>query len=175
MDCIKYVLTLFWRVVFAFIPPPGRPIKCSGLNLLNKNVLWFSELLGGFATFVICVFFIALNAALLGDLAYALGCTVGLKLRVTSLILVSIGTSVPGKIYDLFIHRLQSILYTVYASTDMFASKVFAKRSPTADACITNVFGSNIIQIYLGLGITWTMGSVHHYLEGKIFDVLPSS
>ena len=59
--------------------------------------------------------------------------------------------------------------------TDLFASRVFAKRSPTADACITNVFGSNIIQIYLGMGICWTMGSVHNASQGRAFEVDPGA
>jgi len=52
---------------------------------------------------------------------------------------------------------------------------VFAIRDATADASITNVLGSNIINVYLGVGLAWTMASIHHANKGDDLLIDPGT
>lgn len=68
------------------------------------------------------------------------GCCVGLKDSVTAITFVALGTSLP----------------------DTFASVEATKSDDTADAAITNVTGSNSVNVFLGLGLPWTMACFYH-------------
>lgn len=46
-------------------------------------------------------------------------------------------------------------------------------KDATADASITNVLGSNVINVYLGVGVAWTMASVYHSINESHFEVDP--
>jgi len=43
---------------------------------------------------------------------------------------------------------------------DTFASVMAAKRSKSADSAIGNITGSNSLNIFLGVGLPWTIGAI---------------
>jgi len=124
-----HFLTLFWKIIFAFIPPAD---KCKG---------W--------PAFVGSIFFIGLLTAVIGDVAAHFGCISHIKDSITAITIVALGTSVP----------------------DTFASKVAAIEDETADASVGNVTGSNAVNVFLGIGIAWTMAAIYHESQGNTFDV----
>eukprot|EP00927_Polykrikos_kofoidii_P005262 TRINITY_DN12095_c0_g7_i1.p1 TRINITY_DN12095_c0_g7~~TRINITY_DN12095_c0_g7_i1.p1 ORF type:complete len:1028 (+),score=179.75 TRINITY_DN12095_c0_g7_i1:91-3174(+) len=81
---------------------------------------------------------IALVTGVIGDVAELFGCVLEIPDAVTAITFVALGTSMP----------------------DLFASKTAATQDPTADASICNVTGSNSVNVFLGLGIPWTIGSL---------------
>ncbi|MEQ2195553.1 Sodium/calcium exchanger 1 [Xenoophorus captivus] len=76
-DYIMHFLTVFWKVLFAFVPP--------------------TEYWNGWACFFVSISLIGVLTAVTGDLASHFGCTIGLKDSVTAVVFVALGTSVPGK------------------------------------------------------------------------------
>ncbi|XP_072240105.1 sodium/calcium exchanger 1-like [Leuresthes tenuis] len=107
----------------------------------------------GWACFVVSISVIGLLTAVIGDLASHFGCTVGLKDSVTAVVFVALGTSVP----------------------DTFASKVAAVQDQYADASIGNVTGSNAVNVFLGIGVAWSIAAVYHYTQGQEFRVDPGT
>jgi len=98
---------------------------------------------GGWGTFWISLFFIGGITVLVGDVAKMLGCVIGLKDSVTAITFVALGTSLP----------------------DTFASKEATVSDDNADAAITNVTGSNSVNVFLGLGLPWTFAAIYHVIE----------
>ncbi|XP_071540157.1 sodium/calcium exchanger 1 isoform X3 [Panulirus ornatus] len=133
MDYVMHFITVFWKVLFAFVPPTDRQ--------------------GGWSCFVISIASIGFLTALIGDVASHFGCTISLKDSVTAISIVALGTSVP----------------------DTFASKVAAQQDPYADASVGNVTGSNAVNVFLGIGIAWTMAAIYHNVQGEDFRVLPGN
>uniref|UniRef100_A0A3Q4HXC9 Solute carrier family 8 member 1a n=1 Tax=Neolamprologus brichardi TaxID=32507 RepID=A0A3Q4HXC9_NEOBR len=107
----------------------------------------------GWACFVVSITVIGMLTAVIGDLASHFGCTVGLKDSVTAVVFVALGTSVP----------------------DTFASKVAAIQDQYADASIGNVTGSNAVNVFLGIGVAWSIAAVYHYTQGQEFKVSPGT
>jgi len=107
----------------------------------------------GYPTFVISILFIGGNTAVIGDIAGHLGCFINLKDCVNAIAFVALGTSVP----------------------DTFASKTAAIEDETADASVGNVTGSNAVNVFLGIGIAWTMAAIYWEAQGEIFKVEPGS
>merc|ERR1711970_666624 len=107
----------------------------------------------GYPTFVISIGFIGLCTAVIGDVAGHLGCFISLKDSVNAIAFVALGTSVP----------------------DTFASKTAAIEDETADASVGNVTGSNAVNVFLGIGIAWTMAAIYWEAQGEIFMVEPGS
>merc|ERR1712179_836818 len=103
----------------------------------------------GYPTFVIAILFIGLCTAVIGDVAGHLGCFINLKDCVNAIAFVALGTSVP----------------------DTFASKTAAIEDETADASVGNVTGSNAVNVFLGIGIAWTMAAIYHEARGCQFNV----
>merc|ERR1712141_190434 len=132
-DYIMHFLTLFWKIIFAFIPPAG--------------------MFNGYLTFVFSILMIGLVTAVIGDVAGHLGCFIFLKDSVNAIAFVALGTSVP----------------------DTFASKTAAIQDETADASVGNVTGSNAVNVFLGIGIAWTMAAIYWEAQGKNFEVEPGS
>ncbi|KAK7176008.1 hypothetical protein R3I93_000312 [Phoxinus phoxinus] len=132
-DYIMHFLTVFWKVLFAFVPP--------------------TEYWNGWACFIVSICLIGALTAVTGDLASHFGCTIGLKDSVTAVVFVALGTSVP----------------------DTFASKVAAIQDQYADASIGNVTGSNAVNVFLGIGVAWTIAAVYWRTKGKPFLVEPGS
>ena len=55
--------------------------------------------------------------------------------------------------------------------TDTFASKVAAINDEYADSSVGNVTGSNAVNVFLGIGIAWTIATVYHAAKGDTFMV----
>ncbi|XP_073464653.1 sodium/calcium exchanger 3 isoform X1 [Aquarana catesbeiana] len=108
-----------------------------------------TEYLNGWACFVISIVIIGILTAIIGDLASHFGCTIGLKDSVTAVVFVAFGTSVP----------------------DTFASKVAATQDVYADASIGNVTGSNAVNVFLGIGIAWSVAAIYWASKGQEFHV----
>ncbi|KAM8952647.1 sodium/calcium exchanger 2 [Pelodytes ibericus] len=132
-DYVMHFLTVFWKVLFAFVPP--------------------TEYWNGWACFFVCIIIVGLLTAVIGDLASHFGCTVGLKDSVTAVVFVALGTSIP----------------------DTFASKVAATQDQYADACIGNVTGSNAVNVFLGIGVAWSVAAIYWAIQGKDFEVKAGS
>ncbi|XP_058601245.1 sodium/calcium exchanger 2b isoform X2 [Onychostoma macrolepis] len=132
-DYFMHFLTVFWKVLFAFVPP--------------------TEYWNGWACFVVSIIVIGLLTAVIGDLASHFGCTVGLRDTVTAVVFVALGTSIP----------------------DTFASKVAATQDQYADASVGNVTGSNAVNVFLGIGVAWSVAAVYWAIQGKRFYVDPGS
>ncbi|XP_038641846.1 sodium/calcium exchanger 3-like isoform X2 [Scyliorhinus canicula] len=132
-DYVMHFLTVFWKVLFAFVPP--------------------TEYGNGWACFVTCMAVIGLLTAFINDLASHFGCTVGLKDSVTAVVFVALGTSIP----------------------DTFASKVSALQDQYADASIGNVTGSNAVNVFLGIGVAWSVAAIYWAAKGKEFRVDPGT
>ncbi|XP_066244476.1 sodium/calcium exchanger 3 isoform X1 [Saccopteryx leptura] len=128
-DYVMHFLTVFWKVLFACVPPTGY---CNG---------W--------ACFVVSILIIGMLTAVIGDLASHFGCTIGLKDSVTAVVFVAFGTSVP----------------------DMFASKAAATQDVYADASIGNVTGSNAVNVFLGIGLAWSVAAIYWATQGQEFRV----
>ena len=58
---------------------------------------------------------------------------------------------------------------------DTFASKVSAINDRYADSSIGNVTGSNAVNVFLGIGIAWSMAAIYHGANGDEFKVKPGS
>lgn len=82
---------------------------------------------------------IGLCTALIGDLAALFGCVIDMPREVTAITFVALGTSLP----------------------DTLASKTAAVQDPHADASLGNVTGSNSVNVFLGLGFPWMVGSIY--------------
>merc|ERR1719456_1482586 len=70
-----HVLAVFWKVIFAFIPP--------------------SELAGGKLCFIVSLVAIGFVTAIIGDIDAMLGCAAGIRDNITAITIVALGTSLP--------------------------------------------------------------------------------
>ncbi|XP_076317519.1 sodium/calcium exchanger 3-like isoform X1 [Tachypleus tridentatus] len=132
-DYVMHFFTIFWKVIFAFVPP--------------------TDYVDGWLCFVFSIVVIGILTALIGDLASHFGCTLGVKDSVTAIVFVALGTSIP----------------------DTFASKVAAVNDRYADSSIGNVTGSNAVNVFLGIGIAWSLAAIYHAIKGTLFTVNPGS
>ncbi|XP_045502939.1 sodium/calcium exchanger 3 isoform X1 [Colias croceus] len=133
LDYIMHILTLFWKIIFAFVPP--------------------TDIGGGYVCFVVSIICIGLVTAVIGDVASHFGCTLGIKDSVTAIVFVALGTSIP----------------------DTFASKVAAIQDKHADASVGNVTGSNAVNVFLGIGVAWTVAAIVHWTKNEKFHVEPGN
>ncbi|KAG7297745.1 hypothetical protein JYU34_018463 [Plutella xylostella] len=108
---------------------------------------------GGYVCFVVSIICIGLVTAVIGDVASHFGCTLGIKDSVTAIVFVALGTSIP----------------------DTFASKVAAIQDKHADASVGNVTGSNAVNVFLGIGVAWTVAAIVHWSNGETFHVDPGN
>ncbi|KAM6073631.1 sodium/calcium exchanger 3 isoform 7-T7 [Chlamydotis macqueenii] len=108
-----------------------------------------TEYCNGWACFVVSILIIGMLTAVIGDLASHFGCTIGLKDSVTAVVFVAFGTSVP----------------------DTFASKAAAIQDVYADASISNVTGSNAVNVFLGIGLAWSVAAIYWASQGQEFHV----
>ena len=60
-------------------------------------------------------------------------------------------------------------MYVVF--TDTFASKVAAVGDEYADSSIGNVTGSNSVNVFLGLGVAWSIAAIANAARGQPFIV----
>lgn len=56
---------------------------------------------------------------------------------------------------------------------DTFASKVSAIGDSTADNSVGNVTGSNAVNVFLGIGVAWSIAALYHAYKGEQFLVPP--
>ncbi|XP_046747323.1 sodium/calcium exchanger 3 [Diprion similis] len=128
----------------------------------EKDALFYVELgepqlqgdiAGGYLCFVTSIFGIGVVTAIIGDVASYFGCTLGIKDSVTAVVFVALGTSIP----------------------DTFASKVAACQDKYADASVGNVTGSNAVNVFLGIGIAWSIAAIYHACHGRKFEVQPGN
>ncbi|XP_066507988.1 sodium/calcium exchanger 2b [Hoplias malabaricus] len=112
-----------------------------------------TEYWNGWACFMVSITVIGLLTAIIGDLASHFGCTIGLKDTVTAVVFVALGTSIP----------------------DTFASKVAATQDQYADASVGNVTGSNAVNVFLGIGVAWSVAAIYWTVKGERFEVEPGS
>ncbi|XP_033216462.1 sodium/calcium exchanger 3 isoform X2 [Belonocnema kinseyi] len=75
-DYLMHSLTIFWKVLFAFVPP--------------------TDIAGGYLCFVVSIIGIGIVTAVIGDIASYFGCTLGIKDSVTAIVFVALGTSIPA-------------------------------------------------------------------------------
>jgi solute carrier family 8 (sodium/calcium exchanger) len=94
----------------------------------------------GWPAFAVSLTFIGMWTAVVGELASLFGCVVGLGDLITAITFVALGTSLP----------------------DTFASRLATLHDEYADAAIGNITGSNSVNVFLGLGIPWIIGSLYH-------------
>jgi len=104
-----------------------------------------SDYCDGWLCFLVALGMIALVTALINDIASLLGCVLDMPDAITAITFVALGTSLP----------------------DTFASRTAAVQDPTADASIGNVTGSNSVNVFLGLGLTWTIGAIYWRGTGR--------
>ncbi|EKX51107.1 hypothetical protein GUITHDRAFT_103027 [Guillardia theta CCMP2712] len=96
----------------------------------------------GWATFCVALGMIGVVTTLINDLASIFGCIIGLEDPVTAITIVALGTSLP----------------------DTFASVLSIRADDNADNAVGNVTGSNSINVFLGLGLPWTIAAIYwHY------------
>uniref|UniRef100_A0A8R1TTN8 Calx-beta domain-containing protein n=1 Tax=Onchocerca volvulus TaxID=6282 RepID=A0A8R1TTN8_ONCVO len=106
-------------------------------------------ILGGWLAFFCALVLIGFITAVIGDLASIFGCMIGLKDAITAITLVALGTSLP----------------------DTFASKIAAQNDATADNAIGNITGSNAVNVFLGLGLPWTIAAIYWSIKNQLFIV----
>jgi len=99
----------------------------------------------GYITFLGALACIGLQTALIKDLAELVGCCFDVPDAVTATTIVALGTSLP----------------------DTFASKIAAEQDEYADSSVTNVTGSNSVNVFMGLGIPWMIGSIYWSQQGR--------
>ncbi|XP_067671459.1 sodium/calcium exchanger 2-like [Haliotis asinina] len=75
MAYVMHFCTFFWKVLFAFVPPPSVG--------------------GGWLTFLVSLAMIGLLTAIISDLASIFGCLIGLSPTITAITFVALGTSMP--------------------------------------------------------------------------------
>ncbi|XP_060768919.1 sodium/calcium exchanger 2a isoform X3 [Neoarius graeffei] len=139
---------------------PRRPSYCDYfmhmMTVFWKLIFAFVPPTGywnGWACFIVSISVIGLLTAVIGDLASHFGCTVGLRDTVTAVVFVALGTSIP----------------------DTFASKVAAVQDQYADASVGNVTGSNAVNVFLGIGVAWSISAIYWEVKGQSFHVEPGS
>ena len=64
----------------------------------------------------------------------------------------------------------QKILMWFNIFLDTFASKTAAIQDETADASVGNVTGSNAVNVFLGIGIAWSMAAIYWEAQGEIHN-----
>mmetsp|Transcript_31737 Transcript_31737/g.80171 ORF Transcript_31737/g.80171 Transcript_31737/m.80171 type:complete len:738 (-) Transcript_31737:30-2243(-) len=99
---------------------------------------------GGWVCFCFALLHIAILTAVIIDFAELFGCVCGIEDFITAITFMALGTSMP----------------------DLFASITAAVQDEWADASIINVTGSNSVNVFLGIGLPWTMASIYWAIVG---------
>eukprot|EP00929_Paragymnodinium_shiwhaense_P054660 TRINITY_DN27408_c0_g1_i1.p1 TRINITY_DN27408_c0_g1~~TRINITY_DN27408_c0_g1_i1.p1 ORF type:complete len:729 (-),score=142.32 TRINITY_DN27408_c0_g1_i1:43-2229(-) len=102
------------------------------------------DFLNGYACFGAALGGIGLLTLMIGELAELFGCVLEINDFITAISIVALGTSLP----------------------DTFASSTAAVQDDYADASIGNITGSNCVNVFLGLGLPWTIASVYWLIQG---------
>ena len=97
----------------------------------------------GLPAFFVSLFFIGIVTAIVAEFATMFGCELDIRQPVTAITFVALGTSLP----------------------DTFASRTAAINSEHADSAVGNINGSNSVNVFLGLGLPWTIASVYNRVK----------
>lgn len=89
--------------------------------------------------FFVSLAYIGVVTFVVGEVATVLGCVLMIEESVAAITLVALGTSLP----------------------DTFASMTAARQSDNADAAVGNINGSNAVNVFLGCGLPWAIGSIY--------------
>lgn len=106
---------------------------------------WYSltvpptEYWNGWICFLLSLIHIGLLTTVIIEITELFGCVANIEDSTMAITFVALGTSIP----------------------DLFASKTAAIQDACADASIVNVTGSNSVNVFLGIGLPWTMASIH--------------
>jgi len=100
---------------------------------------------GGWPAFCVALVYIAAMTIGVSDLCGLFGCVLECPPAITAITFVALGTSMP----------------------DLFASKAAAVSDDNADNSIGNITGSNCVNVFLGLGLPWTIGAVYWSVASK--------
>lgn len=98
---------------------------------------------GGWLCFIFALLVVGFLTKLVGDTAENFGEALGIDPVITAMTFVALGTSLP----------------------DTFASRIAAVNDKTADNAIGNVTGSNSVNVFLGLGVPWTIGAIYYTIK----------
>lgn len=98
---------------------------------------------------IVALAYIGIITGVVGSVAELLGCVLHMSPAITAITLVAIGTSLP----------------------DTFASVTAAQNSQYADAAVGNVTGSNSVNVFLGLGLPWTLSAIYGDIHNKPYLV----
>jgi len=118
------------------------------LSVLWKLLFAFippASMSGGWPCFVVALVMIGVMTIVVGDIAALLGCVLDISDFITANTLIALGTSMP----------------------DTLASKIAAEHDDCADNAVGNVTGSNSVNVFLGLGIPWTIASIYWSSVGQ--------
>ncbi|KAG2493903.1 hypothetical protein HYH03_007840 [Edaphochlamys debaryana] len=132
----------------------GEEIGWGGLIMQYINITWKLFLFtmvpparwkGGYPCFLTALAAVIGIVYLVNEAGSLFGCMVGLKEVVVGISIVALGTSLP----------------------DTLASRIAAVQDPDADAAIGNITGSNCVNVFLGLGLPWTICSIYYTARGE--------
>ncbi|CAG2244534.1 NCX [Mytilus edulis] len=112
-----------------------------------------ASILGGWLCFICALIAIGVITAIIGDLANIFGCLIGLKPEVTAITFVALGTNLP----------------------DILASRAAATLERSADNAVGKVIGSIAVNVFMGLGVSWTIAAIYWAAQGKNFEVQSGS
>ena len=73
--------------------------------------------------------------------------------------------------WDLSQSKFSKLIVFLSTFLDTFASKVAAIQDDCADASVGNVTGSNAVNVFLGIGIAWSMAAIYWSAQGEQFVV----
>ena len=101
-------------------------------------------LLGGWPCFFVALVLICMVTVVICELSGLVSCAVGTTPSTIAVVLIAGGTSLP----------------------DLYASRSAAIGDATADAAIGNVMGSNSVNVFLGLGLPWSVAAIYWQIVG---------
>jgi len=133
-------------------PDPGEDVEKKGPSKMDYFIHFMSvpwkllfafvpppDYCGGWLCFCGSLVMIAVVTAIVGDVANLVGCCLNIEAEITAITFVALGTSLP----------------------DTFASKAAAVMDPYADNSIGNITGSNSVNVFIGLGLSWGLAALY--------------
>ena len=131
------------------VPDGGAKDKIMWLLTLPWKIMFNvlvppAGLCNGWPCFFFALLMIGCQVVLISDFASQMDCQMYLPDTVTAITFVALGTSLP----------------------DTFASMQAARQDKYADNSIGNVTGSNAVNVFLGLGLPWLLGSAYWAIVG---------
>jgi solute carrier family 8 (sodium/calcium exchanger) len=97
---------------------------------------------------------IGIMTLIVGDLARMFGCIVGLKENISAITFLSIGMGLPGG--ETTVGEFMLIIVA-----DTFGAYAAAIGERTADGSISHIAGAMAVVVFLGIGISWSIGCIY--------------